>query len=407
MRLLFASTSGMGHFNPLVLLIDAAIARGDDVLAVGPPKLEPVLAARGHGYRIGAAPSEAEVAQFRGLLAQTAPEEAEGIVGRELFGRLCTAAMLPSLEQACDDWRPDLVLHETCEYSAVVAAERRGIPHAQVAISLAAVEASALAHTAPALEAYGAGFADRIKASGYLTRFPPSLDPSPYPATLRVRDPSYADSGGPPIAPLPRWWEGSDAPLVYVTFGSMTGGAPVGDAAFRAALEAVRGMPVRVLLTVGRTADVRAFTDVPANVHIEAWMPQTDVLAAATAVVCHGGSGTTFAALAAGLPLVIMPMFADQPANARLVEYAGAGLAVQPTGEPDGRIAVPASDDASQIREALEVVLADDSYRRAAQGIAAEMSTLPTARELLEALQGTLIPGRGETTMHLRSHKSD
>lgn len=51
MRLLFASTGGMGHFNPLVPLIDAAIARGDEVLAVGPPKLEPTLAARGHAAR--------------------------------------------------------------------------------------------------------------------------------------------------------------------------------------------------------------------------------------------------------------------------------------------------------------------------------------------------------------------
>jgi len=54
-------------------------------------------------------------------------------------------------------------------------------------------------------------------------------------------------------------------------------------------------------------------------VHVEAWVPQADALAAATVVVCHGGSGTTFGTLAAGLPLVIVPMFADQPANARLV----------------------------------------------------------------------------------------
>jgi hypothetical protein len=64
MRLLFTSTSGMGHFNALVLLIDAAVARDDDVLVVGPPKLEPVLAARDQAYRIGAAPAEAETAQL-------------------------------------------------------------------------------------------------------------------------------------------------------------------------------------------------------------------------------------------------------------------------------------------------------------------------------------------------------
>ena len=102
----------------------------------------------------------------------------------------------------------------------------------------------------------------------------------------------------------------------------MAGGTAVGDAAFRAALDAVRGLPIRVLLTAGRATDIQALGDVPANVHVESWVPQADALAAATAVICHGGSGTTFGTLAAGLPLVIVPMFADQPANARLVESA-------------------------------------------------------------------------------------
>ena len=393
MHLLFSSTSGMGHFSPLVPLIDAAVARGDDVLVVGPPKLEPVLAARDQAYRIGAAPAEAEAAAFRELLAEASPEEAEGMIDREFFGRLCTAAMLPSLEEACDDWQPDLVLHETCEYAAVVAAARRGIPHAQVAISLAQVEASALAHTVPALEAHGGRIGDEIEASAYLTRFPPSVDPSPYPATRRFRETGPAEAGRPPSTPLPDWWDGDEAPLVYVTFGTMAGGTVVGDAAFRAALDAVRGLPIRVLLTAGRATDIQALGDVPANVHVESWVPQADALAAATAVICHGGSGTTFGTLAAGLPLVIVPMFADQPANARLVESAGAGLAVEPTGEPQGRVGVPAPGDAPRIRQALESVLADDSYRQAAQGLAAEMSALPTARGLLGALQSELAPG--------------
>ena len=78
-------------------------------------------------------PPEAEFTRFRELLAKSAPEQAENVISRELFGRLCTAAMLTSVEEACAEWRPDLVLCDTCEYSSVVAAERRGIPHAQAA----------------------------------------------------------------------------------------------------------------------------------------------------------------------------------------------------------------------------------------------------------------------------------
>jgi UDP:flavonoid glycosyltransferase YjiC (YdhE family) len=54
------------------------------------------------------------------------------------------------------------------------------------------------------------------------------------------------------------------------------------------------------------------------------------------ATACHGGSGTTLGALAAGLPLVVVPLFADQPVNARRVAAVGAGLAVEPEPESAG-----------------------------------------------------------------------
>ncbi len=47
----------------------------------------------------------------------------------------------------------------------------------------------------------------------------------------------------------------------------------------------------------------------------------------ASAVVCHGGSGTLLSTLATGCPVVVIPLFADQFANARSVDAAGAGLA--------------------------------------------------------------------------------
>jgi hypothetical protein len=59
-------------------------------------------------------------------------------------------------------------------------------------------------------------------------------------------------------------------------------------------------------------------------------VPQQDVLPDAALVVCHGGSGTTFGALAAGVPLVFVPMFADQRPNAERVEELGAGVVVPP-----------------------------------------------------------------------------
>ena len=106
---------------------------------------------------------------------------------------------------------------------------------------------------------------------------------------------------------------------------------------------------------------------------MEAWVDQADVFAEARAVVCHGGSGTVFGALAAGRPLVVVPVFADQFENGRRIADAGAGL-VADAGDP------------ASIRQAVAVVLDDPSYRRHAERLASEMAKTETVDEALAAV---------------------
>ena len=82
------------------------------------------------------------------------------------------------------------------------------------------------------------------------------------------------------------------------------------------------------------------------------------------------------------MPLVIVPMFADQPLNARLVNAAGAGLVVKPPADAEGTPR-PVTHVATVIRSALERVLLDMSYPRAAARLQDEMRTLPDLDELL------------------------
>ena len=300
---------------------------------------------------------------------------------RELFGRLWTAALLPTAERACAEWRPQLVLHEAAEYASAIAAERCGIAHAQVAISLAEVEAGSLDAAAPALALHDEHIVERLRGSPYLTRFPASLDPSPYPATQRFRAPTE-----PPRATLPDHWNGSDAPLVYVTFGSVAGGLPNAIAVYRTALDAVAGLRARVLLTVGNAVDVEQLGPVPGNTHVEAWVPQADVLAEAALVVAHGGSGTTFGTLAAGIPLVLVPLFADQLVNAERVAAAGAALVIEPDRVAAGGRGSLGPQHRQPLRAAIETLLGDASYARAARRIAGEMRALPALGDRLAAL---------------------
>jgi len=88
---------------------------------------------------------------------------------------------------------------------------------------------------------------------------------------------------------------------------------------------------------------------------------EADVLAHASAAVGHGGAGTTLSALAAGCPLVVVPLFGDQLTNAVRVAAAGAGV-------------VAAFDG---IRASLELVVENDSYREASRRISEESAPSP------------------------------
>jgi UDP:flavonoid glycosyltransferase YjiC (YdhE family) len=362
-RVLFASTRGAGHFNPLVPFLDAARRLGHEVLVAGPTGLRPVVARTDYPFHECSDPAEEDIRPVWERVQSVSPEEANVLVVREIFARFDAAALLPGLRDAIEAFGPDLVVRETSEYGSAVAADLAGIPHARVGIGLATFEESSLAiaaravselRTSAGLEADPDG--ERMRSAPYLTFFPASLEAPGEPEPPRIHRFRHAVQPAP--KPLPDWWEGEDEPLVYVTFGSIAGALPHAATVYATALEALDGLPVRALLTLG-AADAGTVGRVPANVHIETWVPQHDVLAHAAAVVCHGGSGSTIGALEAGRPLVVVPLFADQPGNAKRVEAVGAGVSVAAT--------------AGAIRGGIETVLGDPSFRAAATSLAEEM----------------------------------
>ncbi len=309
------------------------------------------------------------------------PDAVEGLIDRDLFADRATAAMLPAARAGRDSFRPDLVVREPCEYVSAVAAHEAGIPQAQVGISLAAIEREVLDMVTPTIERHGPGVAEAVGAAPYLSSFPASLDPFPWPDTRRFRPPA------PPPGALPDWWPGDDRPLVYVSFGSVVGHLAEAAGVYRTAIDAVAELSARVLVTVGRATEVSRVGPVPANTHVEQWVSQADVVAHAALVVCHGGSGTTFSALAAGVPLVLCPLFADQPRNGRVVEAAGAGLVGVSGGDDEaGGLRRLGPADVAPLRRAIERVLGEPSYRRGAESVSIEMLAAPTLDEVVEGL---------------------
>ena len=125
------------------------------------------------------------------------------------------------------------------------------------------------------------------------------------------------------------------------------------------------------------------------NVSVVEAAPHAAVLPHTAVVVTHGGHGTVMKALAAGVPMVVMPMGRDQPENATRVLAAGAGVRIKRSASPE------------KIAAAVQEVLGDETYRTAARrlavAIAAETAEDRSAEELEQlAVQnsGTWHPSR-------------
>jgi MGT family glycosyltransferase len=128
-------------------------------------------------------------------------------------------------------------------------------------------------------------------------------------------------------------------------------------------LDAVEGLPVRVLLTLGGVLPADA-VDAPSNVTVCEFVPHDVVLPHMAAVICHGGLSTITAALAAGVPLVCIPQGRDQHINAARVVASGVGEVVAPDAS------------AAEIARAVRAVVENWSMREAARRLADEVAAL-------------------------------
>ena len=230
--------------------------------------------------------------------------------------------MLEQLLPLVREWEPSVLVCDKVERAGPIAAAIAGVPNATHAFGSPmpqAVVDMASESMAPLWQAYGlrprphAGLFEHL----YLDIYPQSLKASGVPAGTVVQPVRPA----PVVTPVP----GPGAPLVYVTFGTVWSRDLSGH---RTVIEGIADLPIRVLVTLGPGIDPAILGDQPPNVKIAGFVPQNDILPLAAAVVSHAGSGTFLAALAAGLPQVLVPLGADQFRNAAAGVAAGAAIRI-------------------------------------------------------------------------------
>lgn len=387
-RLLFSFMGGHGHFVPLVPVARAAQNAGHDVaFACGPSRVAAVEADGFVAYPLEAAASSSSVGPERSPLRPLDPTR-EDEEFRDRFAGAAPRHKAPRLRAFCETWRPDVVVCDEADFGSLLAAEQLGLPYVSVNVMAAGsfVRPSLISGVLNDVRAEMGLLPDPTLAM--LSRY---LVLSPFP--IEFRDPAHPlpptghgfrpfETSAVPTAPV-RWpGQRVDAPLVYFSLGTVFN-TESGDL-FARVLAGLSRLPINLLVTVGHDIDPAELGPQPGHIRIERYVPQQTVLPHCSLIVSHGGSGSVAGALAHGVPMLLIPMGADQPQNAWRSEALGLGRWLDP-------LAASADDVASCATQ----LLAEPAFRQTADRFRTAFSALPgpdDALRLIERLIATRSP---------------
>jgi UDP:flavonoid glycosyltransferase YjiC (YdhE family) len=375
MRVLVVATSGAGHITPLVPLIDALVAAGDDVLVMSGPEARVVVEKTSARFeQVGVSVDEV----MARLAARTRGAPGDGLPPERIlhyflpraFGEIAVDEMIDDVLRVGRDFGPDVVVFEAFALAGPLAADVLGVPAITHLFGpIPPLDAVVLANDAvsPIWRAHGRsvpGWAGMFRELT-IQICPPSLEVADVPvgATMQLR-PTVL-----PKAPPSR----KDRPLVYVTFGTLFN---ANLDLFRLVLDALADEPIDVVATVGRDQDPSALLPHPANARVERFVPQADLLPTCSAIVHHGGAGTMFGALAHGVPQVIVPQGADNFEHAAMCASAGVSVSLQPD-----------ELDRATLVDAVRRVLGEARFAAASERCAVEIAAMPDASAVVESVR--------------------
>jgi len=373
-KVLVVAVPAAGHLHPLLPLVEALLAQGDEVVVATAEDQAGVVARSGAAF---VPAGHGEMDWFGKLQGHVRGAPGDGLApGRinhyffpRLFAEIAAADQVDDVLAAGQWLHPDLVVFETYALAGPLVADLLGVPGVHHLIGpMLPSDVIELGNDAvsPIWRSFGRDVPGHAGLYRGLTIeiTPPSLEAEVVPGGNTI--------GLQPAPPPARTPSPLTPPLVYLTLGTFFG-ANVGI--FQAALEGLAAEPVQIVVTVGADGDPAALGPVPANAQVQRFIPQAALLPDCSAVIHHAGAGTMFGSLTHGLPQVVVPQGADNFVNGELLSKAGAGVALYPDEVTPDRI-----------REAVRTVLGEPSYAAAAGRLAAEIAAMPTAPEVARTL---------------------
>jgi len=324
MKVLCTCVPGFGHFHPMVPLAQAMRRAGHDIaFATAERFCRRVVEPSGFSaFGAGMSPPAAFEQTIK-LFGGSEPSEEElWRFGARMFAEVAAPAKVGDLVRVIQAWGADLVVHDMTDFAGPVAAAACGVPwacHSFGALQPAEFWDLAADAVGPTWAAWGVepGRLGGMFRSLYLDLCPRGLQSAmidQVPAARPLRPVTFDNPSGQD----PPGWLGelADAPTIYVTL-------PAGELG-----------------------------------------------------VCHGGSGTTLAALGHGLPLLALPQEANQFWNADRIVALGAGELLRPS-----------HLTADAVHAAVARLLGDPAYLAQAGLVAAEIAAMPTPDDVVPTLE--------------------
>jgi UDP:flavonoid glycosyltransferase YjiC (YdhE family) len=391
MRILVSTTPGVGHLLPMLPVARAARDRGHEVVIAGGASVASIIAAAGFRHELVGPATIGEM--FGGLpdIARLPARDRALITMPKVFCERIAPAMAEGVAELVERWPPGVIVHENMEFGSGIVAEQVGIPHVVVQATAWRPHLQALGNDAlgPLRERRGLTRdvpPERLLGRLFFTTRPRSLrDPdAPLPEVTAELRPIADDRGpGDEAAPADPFPPRDGRARVVITLGTVNNAQLD---LLRTMIDGAVAAGAHVVVALG--ADPASLGPVPAGVAVHAYVPMSTVLPVADVVAYHGGSGTMLAALAAGTPMVIIPLAADQPDNGDRCEAAGVARVVPLEGI-----------DAAAVRAALEAIASDPTYRDRARAVADEIAAMPGPEVAVDRLE-SLVGWRDRATTH-------
>ena len=318
-RILFVTPHAGGNVPPTLEVAGELVAGGHDVRVLGHPRLEEQFVARGVEFR-----------PFRRARPWTPVVERPGLLSMLRWLRLASdRGIAADVRDELERQPADVVVVDCMVPVALRPARRSGAGVALLLHAFSGYWVSQWSATGPVgawLRLTGT-HPSRYPADAGILLTAPELDP----VDGRRIPAREVHQTGPVVPVVPVVTDGhavdAGAP-VLVSFSTIS--YPGQREALQRTLDAIGALRVSAIATVAPSLEPDTLR-VPDHVEVRGLVPHTEVLPTVRLLVGHGGHGTTMAALAHGIPVLVIAMssLADQPLVGRAVERAGVGLSLR------------------------------------------------------------------------------